>query len=193
MLKELSETDNLCPPVDYIFAAFSGISLENLNVVILGQDPYHTGGKASGLAFGYHPAYMGPIDSSLKNILNEVETSCGKRWTDVSLRSWRAQGVLLLNTRLTTETGKPLAHKNIGWEKEISKTLSSLQSAAPHVYMLWGKEAQSFAHLIDQTNHLVLTASHPCSYSAHKGFIGCQHFRKANEFLSKNGRKPILW
>lgn len=188
------DRDILCPRPDDIFKAFEITPLNDIKVVILGQDPYHTPGKASGLAFGYHPEYEGPVDSSLQNIMQEVLRSSGQEVIDLSLESWAKQGVLLLNTRLTTVLGKPLAHAGLGWENEIGWFIERIgDTNAPHVYMLWGREAQGYKKFINKDYNLVLEASHPCAFSAHHSFNGCDHFAIANNFLAKHGRGEIKW
>lgn len=193
-IAEADKNNTLCPPTSNIFKAFHLSPLENTKVVILGQDPYHTPGKASGIAFGYRQGYDGPIDSSLYNIMTEVANDMNQAVTDITLESWAKQGVLLLNTRLTTEQGRPLAHKGLGWEEEIGYFLERLgDSIGPHVYMLWGKEAQGYRKYINSKYNLVLETSHPCKFSAHRGFLGCKHFSQANQWLKDNGREEIIW
>lgn len=184
---------NLCPPKELIFKAFDLTPLGDVKVVILGQDPYHTPGKANGLAFGHAEGYEGGLNSSLRNIQLEL----GRPIKDLTLESWAKQGVLLLNTRLTTIEGRPMAHEGMGWENEISYFLERLgDTNPPHVYMLWGREAQSYKRYINDSYNLVLEASHPSPYSARatdKPFIGCNHFEKANQFLKSVDREPINW
>lgn len=189
---EANEAGILCPNYDLVFRAIKEMRPAELQVVILGQDPYHTAGKASGLAFGYNREYEGFIDSSLMNIFDEVRANFnGELHTDRTLESWADQGVLLLNTRLTTEIGKPLAHANLGWESFIKDFLGQLP---PHlVYMLWGQEAQSYESSLPPGDKLVLATSHPCKFSAHRGFQGCGHFAIANEYLESIERKGVKW
>lgn len=196
--REIDEADKagvLCPPKNLIFRALEITPLNNIKVVILGQDPYYTPGKASGLAFGHHPDYKGKVNLSLRNIFNEVERSTGYRSTaDQTLDSWAYQGVLLLNTCLTTVEGKPNAHQNKGWEKAIYNFLERLQDDnANMVFMLWGKNSQKFLPVINQPYNAVLTSSHPSPLSARKGFIGSNHFTLANSFLILHQREPIVW
>lgn len=190
-----ADRDNiLCPPAHLMFMAFHAVK-DDIKVVILGQDAYHTKDKANGLAFGYNTAYTGPLDASLFNIIKEVYNSTGQKVTDLSLKSWAEQGVLLLNTRLTTETGRPLAHKGLGYEPVIKDYITELSKSHRNlVFMLWGKEAQNFMSAINNDNgHLILITSHPSPYSADLGFNGCGHFVKANVFLADCGKRPIVW
>ncbi len=193
-LARAQEEGVLCPPADLIFRAFNSFPLNYTRVVILGQDPYHVRGKANGLAFGYGKDYPAAPNSSLANIIKEVCDSTGEVVEDYSLASWAEQGVLLINTRLTTTTAGPLMHKGMGWEDLIGHFLERLgDSIGPHVYMLWGREAQSYKKYINDSYNLVLTASHPCSYSANRGFIGCNHFAEANQWLRENDKGEIQW
>jgi len=193
-LARADEKGILCPPVDLMFSAFR-TDPDEVKVVILGQDPYHTPGKANGLAFGYHPDYDGRLDASLFNIIKEIYESTGQKVTDFSLRSWADQGVLLLNTRLTTEVGRPLAHKKLGYEEMIKDYISHLSQYHDNlVFMLWGKEAESYRTAIHaEGGHLTLITSHPSPYSADLGFLGCGHFATANVFLADHGKRPIRW
>jgi uracil-DNA glycosylase len=188
------DKDKLCPPQPLIFRALDLVPPEDARVVILGQDPYHTPGKASGLAFGYHTDYKGPIDSSLKSIIDEVYRSTGQTVQDLSLEKWADQGVLLLNTRLTTLEGKPLAHADIGWSEFVLDIIDEINmQARPVVWLVWGAQAREFVRDVDNPKHLVLATSHPCRYSANKGFVGCDHFARCNEFLSNRREEPVKW
>lgn len=150
-------------------------------VVIIGQDPYHTKGKANGLCFGINPDWVGErLYSSFGNVVNEVLTSTGQRVTDYSLESWAKQGVLLLNTRLSVAENRPMSHAQCGWEAVVQALLETmLHTGVRPTWFLWGKEAQSYAPLARKFNCNVLTASHPTKYSATRGnqpFVGCRHF-----------------
>lgn len=197
LIESISKADaagTLCPTLPELFKAFKAYPIEHTKVVILGQDPYHTRGKANGLAFGYKKSYKGPLNSSLENIINEVKRDTGQSIDDLSLQTLSRQGVLLLNTRLSTEVGKPLSHKGLGWETLIGHFLERLgDSIGPHVYMLWGREAQGYRKYINGKYNLILETSQPCAFSAHRGFRGCSHFSKANEFLDKQGLGVIQW
>lgn len=183
----------LCPPKALLFRALE-LHPKEVKVVILGQDPYHTPGKASGLAFGYHPEYIGAIDSSLANILQEVRRDIGHVGVDKTLQPWVTEGVLLLNTRLSTIQGRPMAHADLGWESFIINQLKRLDERQKNkVYMLWGREAQAFEKYLDGDHNLILKTSHPCKFSVHRGFAGCGHFSKANEYLGSQGRETVKW
>ncbi len=195
LLKEYKDT-TVYPSEQLLFRAFTLFPAEETKVIILGQDPYHTPGKASGLAFGYHPDYTGKLDSSLLNILEEAQRDVGllNYPFDTSLLPWARQGVLLLNTRLTVREGQPMSHAGLGWEEVIKKYLTDLDREVQNkVYMLWGREAQSYKKLLDTKNNLILETSHPCRFSAHRGFIGCRHFSKANKYLNQNNKGEISW
>jgi uracil-DNA glycosylase len=188
------DSERLCPKLQYVFKAFDLCELSKTKVVILGQDPYHTPGKANGLAFGYHEDYKSKPVSSLRNIVDEVYRSTGQTVTDTTLESWAKQGVLLLNTRLTTTEGQPMAHAGLGWEDFVEEVIIGLNSSAnPIVWMLWGNEAKAFKDLIDNPHHLILDSSHPSSYSYKRGFEGCDHFNRANEFLIERNKPNIRW
>lgn len=175
------------PPRHLIFNCLS-ISLESIKVVILGQDPYHGPGQAMGLSFSVPDEMKAP--PSLKNILKEVSSDLGVVCCYPNLTSWFEQGVLLLNTILTVEDGKPLSHANKGWEiitDTIIKEIVTKRTGV--VFILWGKQAQKKASLIS-AEHTILESAHPSPLSAHNGFFGCKHFSKANEIL---GPKAIKW
>jgi uracil-DNA glycosylase len=188
------DLDVLCPKKPDILKAFNYAGADNTKVVVLGQDPYHTPGKANGLAFGYHEDYTGPLDSSLKSIVEEIYRDTGQTVKDLTLKTVARQGVLLLNTVLTTVEGKAGAHKNVGWEEFTTETLEKLSNVNhPIVFMLWGSDARSYKKYIDNPMHLVLESSHPCGLSAHKGFVGCGHFSDANKFLVERNIDPVQW
>lgn len=187
------KTKTVYPPKEQIFAALQTTAPEDVKVVILGQDPYHGPGQAHGLAFSVNPQC--PIPPSLKNMYKELENEYGcmvKRNGD--LHDWARQGVLLLNPILTVEQSHPLSHQNLGWQMftdEVLKYLDSLDQ--PIVFLLWGAKARASARLLHNPNHLILQAPHPSPLSAHRGFFGCGHFKKANEFLAAHNVKPIDW
>lgn len=188
------DTSTVFPPKNKIFNAFSKTSIEDLKVVILGQDPYHGFGQAQGLSFSTPKEIKNP--PSMQNILKEInedlqrESSC----LDGDLTPWANDGVLLLNTILTVEESKPKSHHKLGWEiftdniiKHISKDCENV------VFLLWGSPAIAKTKLIDETKHHILTAPHPSPLSAYRGFFGCKHFSKTNEILNSIGKKPINW
>ena len=175
------------------FRAFALTPLAQVRVVILGQDPYHGPGQAHGLAFSVNEGVA--IPPSLLNIFKEIEADLGLPRPDHGcLESWARQGVLLLNDVLTVEAGCPGAHEGRGWEALSEAAIRGLnQSAAPVVFMLWGKSAGKKAAVIDAGRHLVLKAPHPSPLSAHRGFLGCRHFSQANDWLEAHGRGRIDW
>jgi uracil-DNA glycosylase len=181
------------PPKNQIFNAFRLTPFEQTKVVILGQDPYHGPGQAHGLAFSVQCAKLPP---SLQNMFKELETDlCIKRPTTGDLTHWATQGVLLLNTVLTVREGEAHAHANQGWEIYTDQAIRLLSEKSKHpvVFLLWGNPAQRKAHLIDDKRHVILKAAHPSPLSAHRGFLGCRHFSKANHILQENGLSTIDW
>ena len=181
------------PPADDIFNAFTLTPLNKVKVLILGQDPYHEVGQAHGLSFSVKPGI--DIPPSLVNIYKELHDELGCYIPDNGfLEKWARQGVLLLNTVLTVRAHAANSHKDIGWEQFTDAAIRVLNDQnRPIVYMLWGKPAQSKMPMLTNKDHLVLTAPHPSPLSAYRGFFGCGHFLKANEFLKKNGLEPIDW
>ncbi|MBQ3445718.1 uracil-DNA glycosylase [Candidatus Saccharibacteria bacterium] len=180
------------PKKQLVFSAFT-TDLNEVKVVILGQDPYHTPGAAEGLAFSV-PATQ-PIPPSLINIYKEIDADIGQHTLkNGSLRAWQKQGVLLLNTVLTVEAHRAGSHRGKGWETFTTATISYLNTVRPHlVFLLWGRDARNKKSLIDTSRHLVLESAHPSPLSAYNGFFGNHHFSKCNDFLVKHGEKPITW
>lgn len=176
-----------------IFNAFNWTPYEEVRVVILGQDPYHGPGQAHGLCFSVQPNVV--IPPSLVNIYKELQTDMGIAPAKHGcLEKWAKQGVLLLNSVLTVQSGLAASHQGKGWETFTDKVISVLNDRKePIVFMLWGAYAQRKGAHIDERKHLVLKAPHPSPLSAHRGFLGCQHFSKANQFLEEQGAKPIDW
>lgn len=176
-----------------IFNALNYTPFEKVRVVILGQDPYHGEGQAHGLSFSVLPPVMPP--PSLQNIYKEIAADLGiKQPPHGCLEGWARQGVLLLNATLTVEQARAGAHQGKGWETFTDAVIRSLNEAeTPIVFMLWGSYAIKKAQLIHNKKHLVLTAPHPSPLSAHRGFLGCKHFSKANAFLQQQGLTPINW
>ena len=171
------------PPKDSIFAALKTVDPVDVRVVILGQDPYHGPGQANGLAFAVG-AQVG-VPPSLRNIFLEV----GKNplQADRTLHSWASQGVLLLNTVLTVRAGEPASHKGQGWEEFTDTVIQELNKLKhPIAFLLWGSQAAAKQPMVTSSHHLVLKAPHPSPLSAHRGFLGCGHFLKTNEFLKKH-------
>lgn len=175
-----------------IFKAFELTPLQNVKVVLLGQDPYHNPGQAMGLSFSV-PSGV-PAPPSLKNIFKEIQSDLGLEMSgSPNLEPWARQGVLLLNAILSVRAGAPASHRNIGWETFTDTVISYLSTNCEGiVFMLWGNFARSKAPLIDSSKHLILEAAHP-SPLARGAFFGCKHFSKANNFLTFTGKKPIDW
>jgi len=176
-----------------VFQAFALASFQAVEVVILGQDPYHGLGQAQGLCFSVPIGVRPP--PSLMNIYKELKNDLGMPTpTEGCLTNWAKQGVLLLNSVLTVERGLANSHQGKGWEQFTDRVISLLnQEKEGLVFMLWGAYAQKKGQFIDTTRHCVLKAAHPSPLSAHNGFLGCKHFSKANAYLEKMGKKPIDW
>lgn len=184
------------PPQCQIFEAFNRTPLEKVKVVILGQDPYHNPGQAHGLCFSVPHGVKHP--PSLKNIYKELEAEYGQpfRGRDGDLSHWADQGVLLLNATLTVDGGANSAgsHQNRGWERFTDAAIRLLSEKREHlVFMLWGSYAQRKAAFVNRDNNLVLECAHPSPLSARRGFFGCGHFKKCNEYLCANNLQPISW
>jgi len=190
--KEYS-TKTVYPPYEEIFNAFRLTPLSKVKVVILGQDPYHEEGQAHGLAFSTPDGR--PIPRSLKNIFKEINAEYDYPIPESGcLEKWAKQGVFLLNTVLTVEDGNANSHSKCGWQTFTDNVIKTLNSQTqPIVFMLWGKQAEKKKELITNENHFVLVTSHPSPFSARRGFLGCNHFRLANEYLKENNQKEIDW
>ncbi|WOK37974.1 uracil-DNA glycosylase [Sphingomonas sp. C3-2] len=175
------------------FRALDLTPLDQVKVVILGQDPYHGEGQAHGLCFSVRPGVKTP--PSLVNIYKEMEADLGlPRARHGFLEHWAQQGVLLLNSVLTVEMARAASHQGKGWEKFTDAIIQQVNALdRPVVFLLWGAYAQRKAAFVDPTRHLVLKAAHPSPLSAHNGFFGCRHFSKANAFLAEHGQTPIDW
>ncbi len=181
------------PKKSEIFKAFRNTSYANTKVVILGQDPYHGENQAEGLSFSVKLGVKQP--PSLKNIFKELNDDLGCSIpNNGSLVSWSEEGVLLLNTVLTVEKDKPASHKDLGWEKFTDEVIRKLnEKSSPVVFILWGNFAKSKKRLITNNIHYVIESAHPSPFSAYNGFFGSKPFSKTNNFLIKNGLKPINW
>ena len=182
------------PPGSLIFNAFNQTHFDKTKVVILGQDPYHNPGQAHGLSFSVPNGIKPP--PSLVNMYKEIQTDIGVAMPAGygNLTRWAEQGVLLLNAILTVRANEPASHSKIGWmmfTDAVIKHISDKKSGV--VFLLWGKFAQEKQSLIDETKHHVLKAAHPSPFSADKGFFGCRHFSKTNEYLIQQGQAPIDW
>jgi uracil-DNA glycosylase len=181
------------PPGRQMFAALDAVAFDDVRVVILGQDPYHGPGQAHGLSFSVP---MGvPVPPSLQNIFKEIERDLGlPAPRHGCLDHWAAQGVLLLNAVLSVEEGRAGSHAGKGWEGFTDEVIGALSREREGlVFLLWGSYAQKKGELIDRQRHCVLKAPHPSPLSAHRGFLGCGHFGKANRWLQGLGAAPIDW
>ena len=183
------------PLAPEIFRAFELTAPGDVRAVILGQDPYHTPGKAHGLAFSVPPGTTFP--PSLRNILREAEEDLGLSYLPASgcLEPWARSGVLLLNTVLTVRSGSAGSHAGMGWERFTDAVIECLARAdrAPTAFLLWGNHAQKKRPLIDEDRHGVFAAPHPSPFSAHRGFFGSRPFSRTNHWLKTNEREPIDW
>lgn len=189
-----SENILVFPSEEFVFNAFEKCSFEATKVIILGQDPYPTIGHANGLCFSVD-AMLKKIPKSLVNIFKELQEDV-KRSILLSgnLEPWAEQGVLLLNSALTVEEGKPGSHSHFGWELFTDAVIELLSSNKEHlVFILWGAHAQSKARLIDGTKHLILTAPHPSPLAAYRGFFGSKPFSKTNHYLKQHSLTEIQW
>jgi uracil-DNA glycosylase len=181
------------PPNKKIFSAFKLTPFSEVKVVIVGQDPYHGPNQANGLSFSVSPGI--PQPPSLQNIFKELKADLDIPSPDHGdLSHWAKQGALLLNSSLSVEENKPGSHAGIGWSRFTDQVLQSVNDHKKHVvFMLWGSFAQKKCAFLDQNKHLVLTAAHPSPLSAYRGFFGCKHFSKCNQFLEIHNLKQIDW
>lgn len=186
-------TQTIYPDMYDIFNALKYTAYQDVKVVILGQDPYHGPGQAHGLCFSVKQGVTPP--PSLQNIFQELHEDLGCTIpTHGELTSWAKQGVLMLNTVLTVRRGQANSHQGKGWEILTDRIIELLdQKPEPIVFLLWGRNAKAKMALLHNSNHLVLTSSHPSPYSVDYGFKGCHHFSKANAFLQEHGISPIQW
>ena len=181
------------PPADDIFNAFDFTPLSEVKVVIIGQDPYHEPGQAHGLCFSVKPGVK--IPPSLVNIYKELNDDLGCYIPNNGyLEKWARQGVLMLNNVLTVRAHEANSHKDLGWEQFTDAAIDVLNKQdRPIVFLLWGSPAARKCAKLNNPNHLILKAPHPSPLSAYRGFFGCKHFSKANEFLKSKGLAPIDW
>lgn len=181
------------PNADDIFNAFHFTPLSKVKVVILGQDPYHNEGQAHGLCFSVKPEVE--IPPSLVNIYKELHDDVGCYIPNNGyLEKWAKQGVLLLNTVLTVRAHSANSHQGKGWEQFTDAVIQAVNAQErPIVFLLWGRPAQMKRNMLNNSKHLILEAPHPSPLSAYRGFLGCRHFSKTNEFLKTNGIDPIDW
>ncbi len=192
-VREEYGTNRCYPPGAQIFNAFDLCPFDAVEVVILGQDPYHEEGQAEGLCFSVAEGVTPP--PSLQNIFKEIENDLGRPAPpNGSLRRWAEQGVLLLNATLTVRAHAAASHQGHGWETFTDAVIARLSERRDHlVFILWGSYAQRKGAVIDRSRHLVLQSAHPSPLSAYRGFFGNHHFSLANDYLVKAGRAPINW
>ena len=193
LVQEKAQGKTVFPPGSLWFEAFNRTPFDKVRVVILGQDPYHGPGQAHGLCFSVLPGTKLP--PSLINIYTEIQSDLGTQMSGAGdLSPWADQGVLLLNATLTVEAHRAGSHQNMGWEQFTDAAIAALNTQSEGlVFMLWGSYAQKKGAHIDTNKHLVLKAPHPSPLSAHRGFFGCQHFSKTNQYLTSKGQEPIDW
>lgn len=192
-IKKEYETHTVYPPTEDLFSAYAATPLSKVKVVIIGQDPYHEPGQAHGMCFSVKPGVLTP--PSLENIYKELHDDLGLYIPNNGyLEKWAKQGVLLLNTVLTVRAHAANSHKGLGWEQFTDATIKAVNELeTPVVFLLWGNNARAKKALLNNPKHLVLEAPHPSPLSVYRGFYGCKHFSKCNEFLEKNGQSPIDW
>jgi uracil-DNA glycosylase len=181
------------PPGKDIFRAFDFCEFDDVKVVIIGQDPYHGVDQANGLCFSVQDGIRTP--PSLMNIFKEIHKDLGKPIASTgNLERWAKQGVLLLNATLTVRAGSPGSHQKKGWEEFTDQVIRTISEEKENVvFLLWGAYAQKKGEIIDRTKHLVLMSAHPSPFSADRGFFGCKHFSKANQYLKSKGLPEIEW
>ncbi|HEB9328250.1 TPA: uracil-DNA glycosylase [Campylobacter coli] len=191
-IQALNNNAIIYPPANLTFNAFNLTPLDGLKIVLLGQDPYHQPNQAMGLSFSV--PYGVKIPPSLLNIYKELKTDLDiEPSKSGDLSSWAKQGILLLNSILSVEAGKPASHSSWGWQEFSDAVISKLSlEKSGLIFMLWGNYAKSKKALIDTSKHFILEAAHP-SPLARTGFLGCKHFSKANEILRNLGKNPINW
>ncbi len=192
-LKSEYNKNTVYPKLEHIFSAFSFTPFKEVKVVILGQDPYHGPKQAHGLSFSVPEGIK--IPPSLRNIYKEIKTDIGGKVPESgNLESWAKQGVLLLNSTLTVQSGAAGSHQKKGWEEFTDTVIKKISDKKEGVvFILWGSYAQSKKNLIDNTKHLILESPHPSPLSAHRGFFGCKHFNKTNAYLKSKGKGEIRW
>lgn len=190
---EKNQKKSILPHSSLWFNALTTTDLDQVKVVILGQDPYPTLGHAHGLCFSVMPEVK-PIPKSLINIYKELEDDLGIVNSNGNLQSWAAQGVLLLNSVLTVEAGKANSHQGQGWEQLTDRIIEVLnEQTSPIAFVLWGAYAQKKGSIVNNPQHLVLRSPHPSPLAAYRGFFGSKPFSKINNFLIENGKEPINW
>lgn len=192
-VKQEYASSTIFPPAGQIFSAFNTCPFSNVKVVILGQDPYHGPGQAHGLCFSVNDGI--PFPPSLQNIFKEIASDLGLSIPNSgNLTRWAEQGVLLLNATLTVRASQAGSHQGKGWEEFTDAVIKIISEKAENVvFILWGSYAIKKKALIDASKHCILTAPHPSPLSSYRGFFGCKHFSKTNEYLESVGKTPIKW
>ena len=192
-VKQEYASSTIFPPAGQIFSAFNTCPFNDVKVVILGQDPYHGPGQAHGLCFSVNDGIQFP--PSLQNIFKEITSDLGIPMPNSgNLTRWAEQGVLLLNATLTVRASQAGSHQGKGWEEFTDAVIKIISEKAENVvFILWGSYAIKKKALIDATKHCILTAPHPSPLSSYRGFFGCKHFSKTNEYLESVGKQPIEW
>lgn len=193
LASEILSGRQIYPPLESVFKCLQVLSVTDVKVVILGQDPYHQPSQATGRAFEVSEGVNAP--PSLVNILKMLEKDLGAVIQRRGLLAhWEREGVLLLNTVLTVSEGQPESHRNRGWEVITDSIIKAIvASKTTTAFLLWGAHAQKKADLVEGEHNLVLTAPHPSPLSAYRGFFDCQHFSQTNEWLRSRGQKPVDW
>jgi uracil-DNA glycosylase len=193
LVGQIQQGKSIFPHPSEWFAALDSVAFENVRVVILGQDPYHGPGQAHGLCFSVREGVRPP--PSLMNIYKELLSDLGlKMPRNGSLLPWSRQGILLLNSVLTVESGRPASHQGKGWEIFTDRIIEKLANERSGlVFVLWGSYAQKKGAFIDRKRHFVIESPHPSPLSAHRGFLGSKPFSQINTWLSKRGEQPIDW
>ena len=191
-LKSNTENMAIFPPIPSVFRALELVHFNEVKVLILGQDPYHGFGQANGLSFSVNKEIM--IPPSLKNIFLELKNDLNIPISQHGdLTSWAEQKILLLNSVLTVEHGKPNSHQKLGWDKLTNKIITRLSQRENMIFVLWGNSALKKLNLIDDKKNKILSAPHPSPLSAYRGFFGCKHFSEINKILIENGSSEINW
>jgi uracil-DNA glycosylase len=192
-VKQEYASNTIFPPAGQIFNAFNTCPFNNVKVVILGQDPYHGPGQAHGLCFSVNDGIQFP--PSLQNIFKEITSDLGIPAPKTgNLTRWAEQGVLLLNATLTVRASQAGSHQGKGWEEFTDAVIKTISEKAENVvFILWGSYAIKKKSLINSSKHCILTAPHPSPLSSYRGFFGCKHFSKANDYLQSIGKEPIVW
>lgn len=179
------------PQAGAVFRALSLTPRDKVRAVILGQDPYHTPGRATGLAFSFPPG--DPPRDSLRNILKELDGDLGIGRIDGNLTGWAREGVLLLNTALTVPVGRAHGHKGWGWERLVTQVLGAVATDGPRAFLLWGGPAQKLCARLPREGHLFCQSAHPSPLSAYRGFFGSRPFSAVNRWFTERGEPPIDW